>query len=141
MTNWLEDNLYSLLEISPNATKKEIQAAYDKARRATKETRRQRELSDARDQLTRVEKRLAIDAFVLDVAENINEMELEKEITPLTTTHPDWLSFLDVPAVIAHDTEQLTNLIITLSIPITTQELKPIDHYDGLQAFEKDLGL
>jgi len=144
MSNWLENTPYQLLGISPIASKKEIQAAYDKARRAEKETRRQRELSDARDQLTRVEKRLAVDAFVFPVKNTVDEDALIKEITPLTDREPDWLSLIDVQAIVRHDAAQLIALIIENSVSTTqhsSRDMKPLDHYSGIEQFEKDLDL
>jgi hypothetical protein len=144
MSNWLENTPYDLLGVSPTATKKEIQAAYDKARRAERDTRKQRELSDARDQLTRVEKRLSIDAFVLDIAIETDEDKLVKEISPLTTQEPNWLSFADVQGIMKYDTAQLVDLVIDISISTAqhpSTEIQPIARYSGIEQFEKDLGL
>lgn len=144
MSNWLENSPYALLGVPQTATKKEIQTAYDKARRAEKETRKQRELSDARDQLTRVEKRLTVDAFVLDVAAQTDEDMLVRGIMPLTRGEPDWLSFADLQAVLKYDLAQLVDLVAETSISSVqhpSTEVRPIDRYSGIEQFEKDLGI
>lgn len=145
MPNWFDDNPYDLLRLKPNASKKAITDAGNRAMRSEKDVNRKRKISDARKRLQNTNERLLIDAFIPEFVTVEDEQTLRDELgegenTPL----PDWMALVDRTAILDADTAQLIDAMLCFSfaqVEPPTADLHSINRYDGLAEFEKELGL
>lgn len=136
-----DDNPYDILGVTPDADKKAIKQAFARQNASQgRDGKARRAIRQAYDILRAPDKRLIVDALTPGFSSQSGTAGLAALFTNQPVESPDWLAYLDEPAIVRETIEALVRATLLHTISgAENGDLAKFDRlYDGLDDFLKE---